>query len=73
MAIDNVSVTSGGGDGVLKGDVNLDGAVDFFDIQPFIDQLSGAGSQPEADVNCDGVVDFFDIQAFIDVLSGGSA
>ena len=73
LAIDNVSVTSGGGDGVLKGDVNLDGAVDFFDIQPFIDQLSGAGSQPEADVNCDGVVDFFDIQAFIDVLSGGSA
>ena len=53
----------------LKGDVNLSGVVDFFDIQPFIDQLSG-GNQPEADVNCDGMVDFFDIQPFINVLAG---
>ena len=69
VAIDNVSVTSGGG-GVLKGDVNMDGVVDFFDIQPFIDVLSGGGSQAEADVDCNGVVDFFDIQPFINVLAG---
>ena len=57
---------------VLKGDVNLDGMVDFFDIQPFIDVLSSGGTPDEetaADANCDGMVDFFDIQPFIDILS----
>ena len=57
----------------IKGDVNQDGTVDFFDIQPFIDVLSSGEFQAEADVNCDTVVDFFDIQAFIDILAGGSA
>ena len=58
---------------VLKGDVNLDGAVDFFDIQPFIDVLSSGGTPEEetaADVDCNGMVDFFDIQPFIDALAG---
>ena len=54
---------------VLKGDLDLDGDVDFFDIQPFIDVLSTGGDQPEADCNCDGSVDFFDIQFFIDILA----
>ena len=57
----------------IKGDVNMDGTVDFLDIQPFIDVLSSGGSQAEADVNCDTVVDFLDIQAFIEILAGGSA
>ena len=57
----------------IKGDVNMDGVVDFFDIQPFIDVLSAGEFQAEADVNCDTMVDFFDIQAFIDILAGGSA
>ena len=51
----------------------MDGTVDFFDIQPFIDVLSSGEFQAEADVNCDTVVDFFDIQAFIAILMGGSA
>lgn len=55
---------------IVKGDVNLDGTVDFFDIQPFIDALSGATNQPEADVDCNGMVEFFDIQPFIDILAG---
>ena len=55
---------------IVKGDVNLDGTVDFVDIQPFIDALSGATNQPEADVDCNGMVEFFDIQPFIDILAG---
>ena len=54
------------------GDINMDGEIDFFDIQPFIDVLSAGGDQAEADANCDGTVDFFDIQPFIDILAGGT-
>ena len=54
----------------ILGDVNMDGAVDFFDIQPFIDILSAQAFQLEADIDGNGVVDFFDIQPFIDILSG---
>ena len=53
-----------------KGDVDLDGAVTFLDINPFIDVLSGGGFQAEADADCDGDVDFLDIQPFIDILAG---
>jgi len=70
MAIDNVSVTSGVVVSVLKGDVDLNGTVNFLDIQPFIGVLSSNGSQAEADCNCDGSVTFLDIQAFIDILAG---
>ena len=56
---------------VLLGDVDMNGAVDFFDIQPFIDLLSNQMFQDEADINGDGTVDFFDIQPFIDILSAG--
>ena len=54
----------------ILGDVNLDSAVNFFDIQPFIAVLSNQGFQPEADIDENGVVDFFDIQPFIEILSG---
>ena len=54
----------------LIGDVNLDGVVDFFDISPFIEILSGAGFQAEADIDQNDEVDFFDISPFITILSG---
>ena len=54
----------------VLGDVNTDGTVDFFDIQPFIDVLSTGGMQCEADIDEDGDVTFFDIQPFINILSG---
>ena len=54
----------------LLGDVNLDGTVDFFDIQPFIDLLATGGNQCEGDIDGDGDVTFFDIQPFIDILAG---
>jgi len=56
--------------GVVKGDVNTDGEVNFSDIPPFIAVLQSSGNQPEADVNCDGVVNFSDIPPFIAVLQG---
>ena len=51
------------------GDVNLDGDVDFFDIQPFIDYLSSGFFICEADINLDGVVDLLDVAPFISILS----
>ncbi len=50
------------------GDVNVDGAVDFFDVQPFIAVLAEQNFQAEADCNEDGIVNFFDIQPFIEIL-----
>jgi hypothetical protein len=54
---------------IVLGDVNLDSAVDFLDITPFISVLSSGGFQDEADVNENGTVDFLDISPFIDLLS----
>jgi len=54
----------------LKGDVDLSGEVNFFDIAPFITVLSSSVYQDEADVNCDGIISFFDISPFIDILAG---
>ena len=53
----------------VLGDVNMDGVVDFFDIQPFISVLSSRTFQAEADIDGNGVVDFFDIQPFIGLLN----
>lgn len=55
--------------GCLLGDVDLNGSVEFLDIQPFIAVLSSSGFQCEADCNEDGMVTFLDIQAFIAILS----
>ena len=59
-------------DDCILGDVDQNGMVDFFDIQPFIDVLSGGEDafQCEADIDGDGAITFFDIQPFIDILSG---
>ena len=54
---------------VLLGDVNLDGAVNFLDISPFIAILSTGGDQAEADTNENGEVNFSDISPFIALLS----
>ncbi len=56
--------------GARLGDVNLDGAINFLDIQPFIEVLTSTGFQVEADTNKDGAVNFLDIQSFITLLVG---
>lgn len=55
-------------DTVLKGDVDMDGDIDFNDITPFITVLQAGGFQAEADCDCSGVIDFADIPAFIAIL-----
>ena len=55
---------------VLKGDVDMDGAVGFSDIVPFVAVLQSGVFQAEADCDCSTVVDFADIPAFIDILQG---
>jgi len=63
----------------LLGDLNCDGAVDGFDIQPFVlaltDPAGYAAQYPDcnrllADCNGDGVVDGYDIQPFVGLLVG---
>ncbi len=54
-----------------KGDVNNDGAINFGDIQPFVDILSSGTHMCEADMNSDGSVTFADIQPFVDLISAG--
>ena len=65
-------VTVAGVSEPLLGDVNLDGAVNFFDIGPFIAVLSSGEFQAEADIDGSGTVDFLDIAPFIVTLSAGS-
>ena len=55
----------------LLGDVNLDNAVDFLDIAPFITRLVDEEFQAEADIDGSGTVDFLDIAPFIAILTGG--
>jgi hypothetical protein len=53
---------------ILKGDVDMDGDVDFNDIPAFIAVLQGGTFQAEADCDCSTAVDFGDIPAFIAIL-----
>ena len=55
---------------VLKGDINLDGFVNFADIAPLIALLSSGNYQAEADCDQSGEVDFLDIAPFINALTG---
>jgi len=66
------------GDG-MPGDLNCDGAVDAFDIEPFalavFDPQTYGNQYPNcdinsADINGDGSVDAFDIEPFIELLFG---
>jgi hypothetical protein len=61
------------------GDLNCDGAVDAFDIDPFVlaltDPAGYAAAWPDchrmlADINGDGVVNAFDIDPFVELLTG---
>ncbi len=63
----------------MPGDVNCDGLVDAFDIDPFVlaltDAAGYAAAFPDclvenADVNRDGAADAFDIDPFLDLLAG---
>ncbi len=66
--------------GLMRGDLNCDGAVDAFDIDPFVLALSdpaGYATQYPAcsvlagDINCDGVLNVFDIDPFVECLTAG--
>ena len=52
-------------------DMNCDGAINAFDIEPFLDLLFGGGDPCNTctgDVNGDGNVDAFDIEPFLACL-----
>ena len=60
-----------------RGDLNCDGIVDGFDIQPFVLALTDPGTYhllypncdiTKADCNYNGVIDGFDIQPFVELL-----
>jgi len=50
-------------------DMNADGALDFFDVQAFLQAFSAM--DPSADFVADGVYDFFDVLAFLQAFSDG--
>jgi formylglycine-generating enzyme required for sulfatase activity len=61
------------------GDLNCDGEINFFDIDPFVTALVAPEAYPTvhpgcaielADINADDEVDFFDIDPFIALLVG---
>ena len=70
------------GDGatsVAIGDLNCDGVVDTFDIDPFVLTISDPTAYTAAwldcdvmlaDCNGDGLVDAFDIDPFVELLTG---
>ena len=55
----------------LLGDCNLDGVVDFSDIDAFVEILIGGTFLEEADCNLDDAVTFADIPSFITILIAG--
>jgi hypothetical protein len=70
----------------IPGDLNCDGRIDVFDIDPFVLALTGVAEQPtfsgyfaafpdcdpqRADCNGDGSVNTFDIDPFVQLLVGG--
>ena len=67
-------ITATGPPPITRGDVNLDGVVNFLDISPFITVLTMGNMgefQAQADLNDDGIVNFLDISPFIIALTGG--
>jgi hypothetical protein len=68
----------------VAGDLNCDGAIDAFDVDPFVLALTAtAPDYPEyyaqfpdcdvmlADINGDGAINAFDIDPFVQLLVGG--
>jgi len=84
---DSLAIVDMGGDELsmdtcysFVGDLNDDGVVNAFDIDPFVLALTNPNAYQEsyphsnilrADVNCDGVVNAFDIDPFVQLLTGG--
>ena len=68
MVFDSIEISSEDADEILLGDINQNGVVNFFDVNPFITLLSMGVFQAEADINGDGTVNFFDIGPFITIL-----
>lgn len=65
---------------LVPGDLNCDGVINNFDIDPFVlaltDPAAYAASNPgcdimNGDINGDGSVNNFDIDAFVALLTGG--
>lgn len=83
--LNGITVLSGGFwsgvvHGVLIADMNCDGAVNNFDIDPFVFALTDAGAYQAlypncdilaGDINGDGAVNNFDIDPFVNLLTGG--
>ena len=76
---DDLTLVAAGG--VTRGDLNCDGAIDSFDIDPFVLALTNpAGYQAQypncnimnGDINCDGAVDSFDIDGFVECIVTGT-
>ena len=64
---------------LVPGDLNCDGTLDFFDIDPFVTALLNASDYAnqfpgcdrlQADLDGDGMVNFFDIDPFVEALLG---
>lgn len=53
---------------VIHGDVNMDGAIDFLDIGPFVELVTAGIFQAEADCDGNGEVNFLDIPPFVDAI-----
>lgn len=69
----DVTLVASGETGIISdflGDVNMDSAVNFLDIGPFIAILSAGEFEAQADIDQSGEVDFLDIAPFIAILSG---
>ncbi len=50
-------------------DRNLDGVVDFFDVQDFLTDFSALNAS--ADMNMDGLYNFFDVQIYLNLFAEG--
>ena len=59
--------------GVVLGDINLDGTADLLDVSPFVDLIGNSEFQLEADINGDGLVNLLDVAGFVQLLSGPAA
>ena len=81
--IDDVEIV-GFTPGFETGDLNCDGSVNLFDVDPFVVAMTSAGNSvpfddydaqyPDcdpwlADINADGTVNMFDIDPFVDLLT----
>jgi len=62
---ENITIIIGG---PLVGDVDMNGAINFLDISPFISLLATGQYQFEGDMNGDGEINFLDIFIFVEKL-----